>query len=105
MDPPLLLDPGDRPLGRPGDGSNDDATPSRGARNGERYPLYQRVDLSVARRFERGRARFEPFVSVVNLLNRQNVFLYAFDQGAEPPRIRSLSQLPLFPSVGLRVEF
>jgi hypothetical protein len=74
-------------------------------RNSERYPLYHRIDLSLQRHFRRGRTDIEPYISVVNVVNHRNVFLYAFEEDGDPPRIRGFSQLPILPTFGLRVAF
>ena len=78
---------------------------ARGDRNAERYPLYQRIDLSVERSYTAGRATIRPYLSVVNVTNRRNVFAYDFDYYADPPTAKALSQFPLLPTLGLKVEF
>jgi hypothetical protein len=76
-----------------------------GRRNAERYPSYQRVDVSVSRRFIRRDATVTPYLSVLNVLNRRNVFAYDFDYEGSPPTREAVSQFPVLPSVGLTVEF
>ena len=78
---------------------------ARGPRNAERYPLYQRIDLSAERSFYAGRTAIRPYLSVVNATNRRNVFAYDFDYYSDPPTARALSQFPLLPTLGLKVEF
>jgi hypothetical protein len=46
-----------------------------------------------------------PALSLVNVMNRENVLLYALDQQGETLRISRHTQFPLLPSVGLRAEF
>lgn len=77
----------------------------RGTRNGDRLPLYSRVDLSAERAFTVGRATIRPQVSVVNLFNHQNVLLYSLDAAQSPPVVRRFVQFPLLPSLGVRAEF
>ena len=77
----------------------------RGPRNGERYPLYWRLDLSAERRFEVGGASVRPYFNIVNVFNRKNILLYTLDPDEDPPEITGFSQFPLLPSFGLRVEF
>jgi TonB-dependent receptor-like protein/carboxypeptidase family protein len=86
---------------------SDDDNVVRGPRNGERYPLYARVDISAEHRFSIGRAAVRPYVSVVNLLNTKNVLLYMLDTDTEAarPQVTGISQFPFLPSFGLRVEF
>lgn len=76
-----------------------------GERNAERMPFYTRLDVSVERRIDLDWATLRPTVSVVNLFDRQNVMMYALDASASPSRIRSLSQLPFVPSIGMRMDF
>jgi hypothetical protein len=79
--------------------------PVGGARNGARYPSFQRLDLSVTRRFERGRVTIAPYLQLVNAYNARNVFVYTFDYTANPPTRKSISQFPIIPSVGVTVDW
>ena len=76
-----------------------------GPRNAERYPVFQRLDLSASRRFEWRGASVTPFFQIVNAYNRQNVFIYTFVYEANPPTRRALSQFPFLPSLGVSVQF
>ena len=77
----------------------------RGQRNGDRFPFYWRLDLSAERRYEVGGATIKPYLNIVNVFNRKNVFLYTFDGNADPPVIKGASQFPLLPSLGIRMEW
>jgi hypothetical protein len=77
----------------------------RGARNAERFPIYWRLDLSAERRFDVGGATLRPYFNLVNVFNRKNVFAYTLDANTDPPLIRGVSQFPLIPSFGLRMEW
>ena len=77
----------------------------RGERNAERFPFYWRLDLTGEGRFTVGGATLRPYLNIVNVFNRKNVFLYTFDGDQDPPVIDGVSQFPLLPSVGLRVEW
>ena len=77
----------------------------RGQRNGERFPMYWRLDLSVERRFELGSATLRPYFNLINVFNRKNTFLYSLDASQDPPVIEGVSQLPFLPSFGLRMEW
>ncbi|AHG90367.1 TonB-dependent receptor plug [Gemmatirosa kalamazoonensis] len=79
--------------------------PVGGARNASRYPPFHRLDLGVTRTFVRGRTTWTPSLQLINVYNRQNTFVYAFDYQANPPTRTAISQFPLLPSVGLTVEF
>jgi TonB-dependent receptor-like protein/carboxypeptidase family protein len=77
----------------------------RGPRNAERFPFYWRLDLSAERRFEVGATSIKPYLNLVNVFNRKNVFLYTLDSKVDPPVIKGASQLPFLPSFGLRMEW
>jgi hypothetical protein len=77
----------------------------RGPRNGERFPLYWRLDLSAERRFEIGGVSVKPYLNIVNVFNRKNVFLYTLDATQAPPVIEGASQFPFIPSIGLRMDW
>jgi hypothetical protein len=79
--------------------------PVGGARNAERYPPFHRLDLGVTRTFARAHTSWTPSLQLINVYNRQNTFVYAFDYQANPPTRTAISQFPLLPSVGLTVEF
>ena len=77
----------------------------RGPRNSERFPFYWRLDLSAERRFEVGGTSIKPYLNLVNVFNRKNVFLYTLDSKVDPPVVKGASQLPFLPSFGLRMEW
>jgi hypothetical protein len=79
--------------------------PVGGARNGVRYPSFQRLDLSLTRRIERGRVTIAPYLQLVNAYNARNVFIYTFDYTANPPARKAISQFPILPSVGVTVDW
>ena len=76
-----------------------------GRRNGERYPLFQRLDLGVSRSGEWRGLRLMPYLSIVNAYNAHNVFIYTFDYTTNPPTREAASQFPFLPSLGLTVTF
>jgi hypothetical protein len=79
--------------------------PVGGHRNASRYPPFHRLDLGVSRTFGRGAVTWTPSLSLVNVYNRRNTFVYAFDYSDDPPTRTAISQFPLLPSLGLVVEF
>jgi hypothetical protein len=85
--------------------TTDDNDIVHGARNAARLPLYSRVDFSIERRFDVGRAIVRPQLSLVNVMNYRNAFVYALDPATNPLTVREYSQFPLLPSLGVRVEF
>jgi hypothetical protein len=76
-----------------------------GPRNGERFPLYWRLDLSAERRFDDRGATLKPYLNIVNVFNRKNVFLYTLEANSDPPLIKGASQFPFMPSIGMRMEW
>ena len=91
-----------RPPGFSSDARNEQA---RTARNGKRYPAYERLDLSAHRAFRIAGAEADGFLNLINVLATQNVLVYTIDNEQSPPVLRGLSQLPFLPSIGLRVSF
>ena len=79
--------------------------PLGGAHNAERYPLFQRLDLSVSRAGMWRGMQLVPYFSLVNAYNAKNVFIYTFDYTRNPPTREAASQFPLLPSLGLTIGF
>jgi hypothetical protein len=79
--------------------------PVGGAHNAARYPLFQRLDLSVSRAARWRGMALTPYFSVVNAYNAKNVFIYTFDYTRNPPTREASSQFPLLPTLGLTVGF
>ncbi len=78
--------------------------PIGGVRNGARFPLFQRMDVSVTRT-KAGTRTWAPYVSIVNAYNARNVFTYLFDYTDNPPTRTAISQFPFIPTVGLTVSW
>ena len=76
-----------------------------GSRNGNRYPAYHRLDLSMRRTFTFGWGTLTPHLDVLNVYNRRNVLFYFFDYSAEPATRSGLSMFPILPTVGVEVTF
>ena len=79
--------------------------PVGGVRNGARYPLFQRLDLSVSRAGQWRGLQLTPYASIVNAYNAHNVFIYTFDYTKNPPTREASSQFPFLPSLGMTVTF
>ncbi|MDB4909043.1 MAG: TonB-dependent receptor plug [Gemmatimonadetes bacterium] len=77
----------------------------RTARNTERYPTYNRLDLSAHRNGHFRGAEVDAFVNLVNATNARNVLIYTFDTSVNPPAVRGYSQLPFLPTIGMRLAF
>jgi len=70
------------------------ATPLAG-RNRSRYPSYGRVDLKL---IDWGKPEVWNFNwTLLNILNRENVFIYIFNNDVQPPKRVTIPQFPFFP--------
>ena len=76
-----------------------------GPRNGERYPVRHRLDISFRRTWEKGWGRITPHVSIVNVYNRKNVLFYSFNFRPEIPVRTGTSMIPVLPTIGVEVSF
>jgi hypothetical protein len=75
------------------------------ARNAERLPLSQRLDISLTRNGHMRGAAVSPFISIMNVYNARNVFAYLFDYTAVPPERTGLRQFPVFPTLGVSIAW
>jgi hypothetical protein len=73
--------------------------------NGERYPYYSRLDVGMRWQFHWLGGLWQPFLNIVNLYNRRNVFAYTFDYDSVPPVRSGWSQLPVVPTIGVEFEW
>jgi len=76
-----------------------------GPRNGERYPAYHRLDLTVRRSVERSWGTYVPYLQVLNVYNRRNVLFYFYDYDQSPPVRSGFSMFPLLPAIGVEIAF
>ena len=82
-----------------------------GARNAERLPSYQRVDLRVGRSFALGTGRAHAFLEIMNLLNHDNArcrYGSSFGRAADGSltiRDNEENWFPIFVSLGFIVSF
>ncbi len=76
-----------------------------GGKNSARYPTYHRMDMSIRKKWSLFGLVNYPYVQVVNVYNRDNVFLYFWDHDANPSKVVTIPMFPLFPSVGIEFEF
>lgn len=69
-------------------------------RNGGRLPYYHRLDLSAQKTFElTDNMNLEAVFSVSNAYDRENIFYF------DRVRFERVNQLPIIPSLGLRLNF
>ncbi|MDX1428836.1 MAG: hypothetical protein R3282_01060, partial [Rhodothermales bacterium] len=65
---------------------------------GRRQPPYERIDVWLDRESTIGRARLTLRAGIINLFNRDNLFYFDLFT------LRRVDQMPLIPSVGVKVE-
>jgi hypothetical protein len=75
------------------------------AHNSARFPPTHRLDLDVSRELLYRGAMLTPYLSVVNVYDAQNVFVYRYDYSTDRPTRRAISQFPILPSAGVRIAF
>jgi Carboxypeptidase regulatory-like domain len=75
------------------------------AHNSARFPPTHRLDLDVSRELLYRGATLTPYLSLVNVYNAQNVFVYRYDYSTDRPTRRAISQFPVLPSAGVRIAF
>lgn len=73
--------------------------------NGERFPHYSRLDAGLRWQLSWLGGTWWPYVQIVNIYDRRNVFAYTFDYGIVPPVRSGWSQLPVLPIVGVEFEW
>ncbi len=76
-----------------------------GEKNHVRYPPYVRLDVSLGRSFHFGNNELDMKLSVYNVLNSKNVFMYYYDYGQEPPIKEPFNMLPIIPSIEFIYKF
>ena len=77
----------------------------QGEKNQVRYPSYVRLDLSLGRSFYLGNNELDVKLSVYNVLNSKNVFMYYYDYDEEPPVKEPFYMLPRIPAVEFIYKF
>jgi hypothetical protein len=76
-----------------------------GPRNGERYPVYHRLDAGVRRTFRKAWGTLTPSIDVLNLYDRRNVLFYFYEFDRTPATRSGVSMFPLLPTIGVEVRF
>jgi hypothetical protein len=73
--------------------------------NAQRYPHYSRLDVSFRWSFRMLGGRWQPYLNVLNVYNRRNVFFYTFDYEDVPATRGGYSQLPVLPTLGVEIAW
>jgi hypothetical protein len=76
-----------------------------GDRNGERYPVYHRLDVGFRKTYRKSWGTITPTVDFLNLYNRRNVLFYFYEYDKTPAQRSGVSMFPLLPTVGVEVSF
>ena len=77
----------------------------QGGKNMVRYQPYIRLDASLSRSFYFGNNELDIKLSVYNVLNSKNVFMYYYDYDEEPPIKEPFNMLPIIPSIEFIYKF
>ncbi|MEJ2567759.1 MAG: TonB-dependent receptor plug domain-containing protein, partial [candidate division WOR-3 bacterium] len=77
----------------------------QGGKNQVRYPSYVRLDLSLGRSFYFGNNELDIKLSMYNVLNSKNVFMYYYDYDEEPPVKEPFYMLPRIPALEFIYKF
>ena len=83
-----------------------------GPRNGERYPVRHRLDISLRKVVRKRWGLITPYLNLINVYNRKNVVQYIYDRhytsfvGSNSVRgRRGLALVPFIPTFGVEVSF
>lgn len=76
-----------------------------GDRNGSRYPLYHRLDLSFRKTFTKSWGSLTPHLDILNVYNQRNVLFYYFEYEDDPVLRTGTSMFPILPTLGLEISF
>jgi hypothetical protein len=76
-----------------------------GDRNGARYPVRHRLDVSLRWDRQRSWGRMTPYISILNVYDRRNVLFYFYQYDRDPPVRTGISMFPFLPTLGLEVSF
>ena len=76
-----------------------------GDRNGERYPVYHRLDLSFRKEYQKSWGVLTPHIDFLNVYNQKNVLFYFYEYERSPAVRSGISMFPLLPTFGVEVRF
>jgi hypothetical protein len=79
--------------------------PVGGPLNGARYPSYSRLDAGFRWHWRKWGMRWDPYLDIVNVLDRHNVFAYFFDTDTRPPTRTAFYQLPILATFGVDLSW
>jgi len=73
--------------------------------NNARLTPYHRLDVGYTVKYTKSWGTIAPFIEIINLYNRHNIFSINYDFTQEPPKQTEISQLPLLPTFGFTATF
>ena len=76
-----------------------------GPRNGERYPIYHRLDASFRKTYQKSWGHITPYVDILNVYNQKNVLFYFYEYDKKPATRSGISMFPLLPTLGVEASF
>ncbi|MCH8300964.1 MAG: TonB-dependent receptor [Candidatus Marinimicrobia bacterium] len=80
-----------------------------GSRNNSRLPYNNRIDFSITKHKKIKGAKVDYYLQIINVLNRKNLFAVSWDiEDTENGKVverNDLRGIPLFPTIGIRMEF
>lgn len=76
-----------------------------GDRNGERYPLYHRLDVSFRKEYAKSWGVLTPHIDLLNVYNQKNVLFYFYEYERSPAVRSGISMFPILPTIGVEVRF
>ena len=75
-------------------------------KNAYRLPYYQRLDVSISKRFgDETSSHWLVGISAFNLLNHKNIAYYQYDLNSNPVHITEVTGLGLTPTIFVQVDF
>jgi len=75
------------------------------ARSKVRYPVYHRLDVSFKKRIQKRGWVMLPYIQILNVYYRKNVFFYDWGENNGAIQRKSITMMPILPTFGLEVEF
>jgi len=76
-----------------------------GELNAYRLPAYHRLDVGISYAGKWRGLVIEPNLQVINLYDRDNVYLRLYDTSKNPVVFEDIAMLPRIPTIGVRVSF
>ncbi|CAN5249468.1 TonB-dependent receptor [soil metagenome] len=76
-----------------------------GPRNGQRYPAYHRLDVTLRRPFQPRWGTLTPYLQLLNAYDQRNVLFHFYRYDRTPPTRAGFSMFPFLPAFGVEASF